>query len=143
MKSDRKKKANLLLRIALLAFSCYMLVVLAQLRMEIAERNRRLDKLKASVAYQQQMNEDMQDKREHYESYLEQQAREQGRGQKMPGKLAEAEENIAVATAEYQEAEAEQQTGTEALDNGGQDGEFPGREPFFQPDRQPGHGKQS
>ena len=78
MKSDRKKKVNLLLRIALLAFSCYMLVVLAQLRMEIAERNRRLDKLKASVAYQQQMNEDMQDKREHYESYLEQQAREQG-----------------------------------------------------------------
>ena len=78
MKSDRKKKVNLLLRIALLAFSCYMLVVLAQLRMEIAERNRRLDKLKASVAYQQQLNEDMQDKREHYESYLEQQAREQG-----------------------------------------------------------------
>ena len=43
-----------------------------------ADLNSVVDKLKASVAYQQQMNEDMQDKREHYESYLEQQAREQG-----------------------------------------------------------------
>lgn len=78
MDHTRKRKNNFLFRTALLAFSCYMLVLLLQIRIEIADRKKQLEKLDANIAYQLQMNEDMQDKRENYETYLEQQAREQG-----------------------------------------------------------------
>ncbi len=77
LKSSRKRN-SIILRIAVLAFSGYMLVVLAQLRMEIGERQQQLDELQDSIQYQQQQNEDMQSKSDNYQVYLEQHAREQG-----------------------------------------------------------------
>lgn len=78
MKQTAKRKGNFLLKTALLAVSCYVLVMLIQLHMEIADRHEQLDKLQSSIDYQAQINEDMQAMRDNYESYLEQQAREQG-----------------------------------------------------------------
>lgn len=78
IKSTNKKRKSLVLRIAILAFSAYMLVMLAQLRMEIDERKKQIDELNDSIQYQQQQNEDMESKNNNYEVYLEQHAREQG-----------------------------------------------------------------
>ena len=78
MKRVTKRKGSLLFKTAVLAVSCYVLVMLIQIRVEIAERNEQLEKLEAGLEYQQQINEDMQAMRDNYESYLEQQAREQG-----------------------------------------------------------------
>ena len=78
MKQSGKKKGSLLIKVALLVVSCHVLVMLIQLHMEIANRHEQIEKLEASIAYQQQINEDMQAMRDNYESYLEQQAREQG-----------------------------------------------------------------
>lgn len=78
MKRTEKKKGNFLFKMALVVVSCYFLVMLVQLHLEIAERREQLDKLQAGIDYQAQINEDMQAMRDNYESYLEQQAREQG-----------------------------------------------------------------
>ena len=67
-----------LLKTALIAFSCYMVVLLVQLQLEINVREKQIEKLSDSITYQQQMNEDMQEMRENYEAYLEQKARENG-----------------------------------------------------------------
>ncbi|MGI6264545.1 MAG: FtsB family cell division protein [Acutalibacteraceae bacterium] len=76
--SGTKKRRSIVLRVAVLIFSAYMLVMLAQLRMEIDERQKQLDEIEDSIRYQQQQNEDMVSKIENYEVYLEQHAREQG-----------------------------------------------------------------
>ena len=55
-----------------------MLVMLAQLRLQIGERQKQIDDLQDSIQYQQQQNEDMQSKSDNYQVYLEQHAREQG-----------------------------------------------------------------
>ena len=66
------------LRMGLFAFFCYMSVILIQLQLEVADRKEQIRKLDESIAYQQQLNADIQDKRENYEAYLEQKARENG-----------------------------------------------------------------
>ena len=73
-----KQRSSIILRFAVVAFSAYMLVMLAQLRMEIGERQQQINDLDDSITYQQQQNEDMQSKSDNYELYLEQHAREQG-----------------------------------------------------------------
>lgn len=78
LKNTRSKRNSIILRIAVLAFSGYMLVVLAQLRMEIGERQKQLDELQDSIQYQQQQNEDMQSKSDNYKSDLEQRAYDRG-----------------------------------------------------------------
>ena len=49
MKQTAKRKGNFLLKTALLAVSCYVLVMLIQLHMEIADRHEQLDKLQSSI----------------------------------------------------------------------------------------------
>lgn len=78
IKGTTKKRKSLVLRVAIFAFSAYMLVILAQLRLEIDERQKQLDELDDSIRYQQQQNEDMASRNNNYEVYLEQHAREQG-----------------------------------------------------------------
>ena len=73
-----KKSGSIVLRVAVVAFSAYMLVMLAQLRLQIGERQKQIDDLQDSIQYQQQQNEDMQSKSDNYQVYLEQHAREQG-----------------------------------------------------------------
>ena len=73
-----KKRGSIVLRVAVVAFSAYMLVMLAQLRLQIGERQKQIDDLQDSIQYQQQQNEDMQSKSDNSQVYLEQHAREQG-----------------------------------------------------------------
>ena len=78
MKSRRKKK-NILLRIAVVAFSIYVIVTLVQLRLEINRmETEEVDVLKDKIAEQKRANENLRRQTENLEEYLEQQAREQG-----------------------------------------------------------------
>ena len=67
MRAVKKKKKSIFLRIALLAFSVYVIVMLIQLQLQINE-----------IAAYVRMNEDLQNKSDNYEKYQEQQARKQG-----------------------------------------------------------------
>ena len=78
MKSRRKKK-NILLRVAVVAFSIYVIVTLVQLRMEINRiETDQIDVLKDKISEQKRANENLERQTENLEEYLEQQAREQG-----------------------------------------------------------------
>ena len=78
MKSAKKKKKSIFLRVALLAFSVYVLVSLVQLQMDIQKRQQQLDDIKEQIRVQTSLNEDVQNKTDHYERYLEEKSREQG-----------------------------------------------------------------
>ncbi len=78
MKSRRKKK-NILLRVAVVAFSIYVVVTLIQLRMEINRiETEQIDVLKDKISEQKRANENLERQTDNLEEYLEQQAREQG-----------------------------------------------------------------
>ena len=78
MKSKRKKK-NILLRIAVVIFSIYVIVTLVQLRLEINRmETEQVDVLKDKITEQKRANENLRRQTENLEEYLEQQAREQG-----------------------------------------------------------------
>lgn len=78
MKADKRKKKSIFLRIALLAFSVYVIVMLVQLQMELSARERDLNNLNQTIQNQKMMNEDLKNQAENHENYLDQQAREQG-----------------------------------------------------------------
>ncbi len=78
MKAVKKKKKSIFLRIALLAFSIYTIVMLIQLQLQISEKKEDIADLEQKIADQQRANEDLQLKNDHYESYLDQEARKQG-----------------------------------------------------------------
>ena len=78
MKTEKRKKKSIFLRIALLAFSIYVIVMLVQLQMELGARERDLDNLNQAITNQQMMNEEKKNQVADYEDYLDQQAREQG-----------------------------------------------------------------
>lgn len=80
-KPVKKKKRNLLLRIALLIFAVYVMVTLIQLQLEISAKqsgDKGIDELSSEIAELQRQNEDLQNKLDHPDRYLEEQAREQG-----------------------------------------------------------------
>ncbi len=78
MKSRRKKK-SILLRVAVVAFSIYVIVTLVQLRLEINRmQTEQVDVLKDKITEQKRANENLIRQTENLEEYLEQQAREQG-----------------------------------------------------------------
>jgi len=83
MKVDRKRKKSIFLRLALLAFSIYVIVMLLQLQMELGASQRQLDNVDQEIKNMQLLNDDLKNKMENYESYQEQQARENG--QARPG----------------------------------------------------------
>lgn len=81
MKADRKikkRKKSIFLRVALLAFSVYAIVMLAQLQMELANREKDEQAIDQRIEDQKRLNEDLELKNEDYEKFLEEQAREQG-----------------------------------------------------------------
>ncbi len=78
MRVVKPKKKSLLLRVALLALSVYVVVSLVQLHLQLNEGQQRLDDLNAQLDSQLNTNVVLQDKLDSYENYLEQQARKQG-----------------------------------------------------------------
>ncbi len=73
-----KKKKSIFLRIALLAFSVYVIVMLIQLQFQIVESQKKIDGIDQQIAAYQRVNEDLQNKSDNYETYQEQQARKKG-----------------------------------------------------------------
>lgn len=78
MRVVKPRKKSLLLRIALLALSVYVVISLVQLQLQLNEGRQRLDDLNAQLDKQLDTNVVLQDKLNSYEEYLEQQARKQG-----------------------------------------------------------------
>lgn len=79
MKAERKKKKrSIFLRVALLAFSVYVVVTLVQLQLELKEKKDQENAILAEIERQERLNEDLQNKLENVDEYLEQQARENG-----------------------------------------------------------------
>ncbi len=78
MRAEKRKKKSIFLRIALLAFSVYVIIMLVQLQRELGQRQQDLNTLEQTLKNQQALNEDLKNKTENYETYLDQQARDQG-----------------------------------------------------------------
>lgn len=79
------KRRNRILWVAVLVFGVYVVVMLTQLQMERSDRQQVLDDMNARIAEQQRQNEDLQDKIDNYEKYLEEQVRQQGMAR--PGEI--------------------------------------------------------
>ena len=77
MKAVKKKKKSIFLRIALLAFSLYMIITLVQLQMDIGNKQKQLDAVQENILLQQQINGDVKSKLENPDEYIEQEARDQ------------------------------------------------------------------
>ncbi len=78
MRVVKPKKKSLLLRIALLALSVYVVVSLVQLQLQLDQGQQRLDELNRQLDEQESIKLMLQNKLDGYEDYLEQQARKQG-----------------------------------------------------------------
>ena len=77
MKAVKKKKKSIFLRIALLAFSLYVIITLVQLQMDIGNKQKQLDAGQENILLQQQLNGDLKSKLENPDEYIEQEARDQ------------------------------------------------------------------
>ena len=77
MKAVKKKKKSIFLRIALLAFSLYVIITLLQLQMDIGNKQKQLDAVQENILLQQQLNGDLKSKLENPDEYIEQEARDQ------------------------------------------------------------------
>ena len=71
------KKKSIFLRIALLAFSLYVIITLVQLQMDIGNKQKQLDAVQENILLQQQLNGDLKSKLENPDEYIEQEARDQ------------------------------------------------------------------
>ena len=78
MKAERRKKKSIFLRIALLAFSVYVIVMLVQLQMELSAAKQNVDNLDQAIQNKKMMVEELENQKANYEDYLDEQAREQG-----------------------------------------------------------------
>lgn len=81
----KRRRRNHILFAALLVFGVYVVVMLTQLQLELNERQAVLDGVNTQIEEQQRINEDLQDKIDNYEKYLEEQVRQQGMAR--PGEL--------------------------------------------------------
>lgn len=84
-KSRKPKKRSRILVMAVLVFAVYVVVMLAQLQMELNERQAVLDDMNKQITEQQRTNEDLEDKLANFEKYLDEQARL--RGLARPGEI--------------------------------------------------------
>ena len=78
MKAVKRKKKSIFLRIALIAFSIYIAVVLIYLQMEISAMEKDNSDLDSATARQTIVNEDLQKQNDNPDKYLEKNARDQG-----------------------------------------------------------------
>ncbi|MBQ6830425.1 MAG: septum formation initiator family protein [Clostridia bacterium] len=84
MKATFAKKKSWFFRIALIALAVYIVVSLIQLNLQLNEKQQLLNDWIQKTEQQNLLNADLQDQGENYESYLEQQAREE-QGMAKPG----------------------------------------------------------
>lgn len=77
MKADKRKKKSIFLRIALLAFSVYVIVMLVQLQQELSQQKRDLDAYNQAIKNQEMLNEDLKNQTINNQAYLDQKARDQ------------------------------------------------------------------
>ena len=72
------KKPSFILRIAVLAFSVFVLVSFIQLRLQLNEGQQRLDELNDQVEAYAEIKTELEEQKSSYEEFLEQQARKNG-----------------------------------------------------------------
>lgn len=73
-----KRNKNIILRVAIVAFTVYVVVSMVQLQLQLSNAQERLDKLNEQTAKQVEVNEVLQDQIDNSDAYKEQQARKQG-----------------------------------------------------------------
>ncbi|MBQ9964480.1 MAG: septum formation initiator family protein [Clostridia bacterium] len=80
MKTKRaaKRKRSIVLRVAIVAFSVYVVVSLVQLQLQFNAAQEKLDALNAKTAAQQEINAVLEDQIQNSDEYKEQEARKQG-----------------------------------------------------------------
>ena len=78
VKRVKRKKKSIFLRVSLVAFSVYVVVMLVQLQMDIRAKNDRIEELDAAIAAQSAVNDALEKQGEDADAYKEQKAREQG-----------------------------------------------------------------
>lgn len=83
--AGKRRKRNRILFLAVLVFGVYVVVMLTQLQLELNERQQALHEVNTQITEQQRANEDLQDKIDNYEKYLEEQVRQQGMAR--PGEI--------------------------------------------------------
>ncbi len=81
----KRPRRSRMMAIALTVFAVYVVVVLTQLQLELNERRAALHEIDRQIAEQQRTNEDLTDKLNNYEKYLEEQVRQ--RGLARPGEI--------------------------------------------------------
>lgn len=74
----KKKKKNLLIRFALLLLAGYIAVLFVNLQMQINEKQTEIDRKQAQIHEYQNLNEDLQNKLDNPNAYLDQEARKNG-----------------------------------------------------------------
>ncbi|MCL2487876.1 MAG: septum formation initiator family protein [Oscillospiraceae bacterium] len=89
--SGKKIRKGIFIRIALIAFSLYMVTILVNLGQERVQRYKTLDEVEQAVEKQKQINQDLRDKNRNYDRYLEELAR--ARGLSRPGEIIFIEYN--------------------------------------------------
>lgn len=73
-----KRRKSIVLRVAIVAFTVYVVVSMVQLQLQLSSAQERLDKLNEQTAAQEEINAVLQDQIDNSEAYKEQQARKQG-----------------------------------------------------------------
>ena len=74
----KKKKKNIILRVAFAAFAVYVAVQIVSLQIQLRDKKQEIDKLDADIQKQELLNEALKDKVENADTYLAEGAREQG-----------------------------------------------------------------
>lgn len=72
----KRKKKSIFLRVALAAFSVYVIIMLIQLQLEINNRQKKIAELNTLAEQLSKEIEELEHKNENYEDYLEEKARE-------------------------------------------------------------------
>lgn len=78
MKFAKKKRRSIVLRVAIAAFSVYVVVSMVQLQLQLNRGQEQLDDINTKLHQTNAVNTELQDKLDGYGEYLEQQARKQG-----------------------------------------------------------------
>ncbi len=75
---NQKKKKNIFLRLACAAFAVYVVVQVVSLQVQLHSRRQEIEALDAEIRRQELINESLHEKVENHETYLEEEARDQG-----------------------------------------------------------------
>lgn len=78
--SSPKKKKSFFLRLSLLVFAVYVIVMLVQLQIQIDQQQSRIHEVQGRIEEKLRQNEEIQGNLDHLDRYQEQQARKDGWG---------------------------------------------------------------